>query len=112
MDYDIAGSYNEENGSWEITLTGEFDIFNSVNLKNELNKFIEENNADLVLDCDTLSYMDSTSIGSLVAVLKNVKAYGGKVVLRELKPNLLKLFRITNLNKVFEIEGEANDRDE
>jgi len=53
--------------------------------------------------------MDSTSIGALVSVLKNVKTYGGKVVLKKLRPNLLKLFRITNLDKVFEIGGEAGE---
>ena len=71
---------------------------------------IEEKNADVVLDCAQLTYMDSTSIGALVSVLKNVKIYGGTVVLHNLRPNLMKLFRITNLDKVFEIGGESGEQ--
>ena len=109
MDYGISHEFCEANNCWEVKLSGEFDIFNSTNLKSELGQLTEQKNVDLVLDCAELDYMDSTAIGSLVSVLKNVKTYGGKVVLKNLKPNLLKLFRITSLNKVFEIEGEPNE---
>ena len=109
MDYGISHSYDEAKKTWDVKLTGEFDIFNAANLKTELSALADEVNADFVLDCSALDYMDSTAIGSLVAVLKNVKAYGGKIALNGLKPNLLKLFRITSLNKVFEIEGESDE---
>ena len=109
MDHGIFYNYSEEKKAWAIKLSGEFDIFNSTVLKNELNGLVTQKNADLIIDCTALDYMDSTSIGSLVAVLKNVKGYEGKVVLENLKPNLLKLFKITNLNKVFEIAGEPNE---
>jgi len=109
MDYGISHEYNEDNKTWDIKLSGEFDIFNSVNLKTELNDLVGQKSVDLVIDCASLDYMDSTAIGSLVAVLKNVKTYGGKIVLKELKPNLLKLFKITSLNNIFEIEGENNE---
>jgi len=109
MDYGITYEYDEEKKSWDVKLSGEFDIFNAMNLKTELNALVDQKNADLILDCSALAYMDSTAIGSLVAVLKNVKVYEGKVVLKGLKQNMLKLFRITNLNKVFEIEGESNE---
>ena len=109
MDYDISHVFNEEKNAWEVKLTGEFDVYNSTNLKAGLNGLIEQKNADIILDCGELKYMDSTALGSLVAVLKNVKAYEGRIVLKGLKPSLLKLFKITNLNKVFEIEGELDE---
>jgi len=109
MDYGINYTFDEEKNVWDVSLSGEFDIFNAANLKSELNSIVEQKNANLILDCSELAYMDSTAIGSLVSVLKNVKAYGGAISLNGLKPNLLKLFRITNLNKVFEIEGESNE---
>jgi len=109
MDYGISHEYVEDQNHWDVKLTGEFDIFNAANLKNDLNELIEKKNADIILDCSSLDYIDSTAIGSLVAILKSVKAYGGKVALKGLKPNLMKIFRITNLNKVFEIEGDINE---
>ena len=109
MDQNITHEYDEEKKSWFVKLTGEFDIFNAASLKSELNGLADKTNADIVLECSELDYLDSTSIGSLVSVLKNVKSYGGRVIIRGLKQNLLKLFRITNLNKVFEIEGESDE---
>jgi len=109
LDNEITHVYNDENDVWDVKLTGEFDIFNSSVLKDALNTIIGEKKASLCIDCESLHYMDSTSIGVLVSVLKNVKTYDGAVALKNLKPNLVKLFRITNLNKVFEIEGEADE---
>ncbi|MDR2904203.1 MAG: STAS domain-containing protein, partial [Clostridiales bacterium] len=88
---------------------GEIDIFNSNNFKEKLLALAAENPRDLRIDCANLKYMDSTALGALVAVLKNVKLYDGTVFLSNLKPNLTKLFKITNLDKVFIIEGDTND---
>ena len=109
MDYDISYAYSGETDEWEVKLSGEFDIFNSDNLKAELNGLIGQKNISMVIDCFELSFMDSTAIGSLVAVFKNMNTYGGKIALKNLKPNLMKLFRITSLDSVFEIEGESDE---
>ncbi len=109
MDYAIEYKPDDNNKSWMVNVTGEIDIFNSADMKEQLLKIINEKNYDLVIDCKNLEYMDSTALGALVAVLKNVKAYGGHIRLRHTRPNLLKLFKITNLDKVFIIEGESNE---
>jgi len=41
----------------------------------------------------------------LVSVLKKVKQFKGNIHLSNLKPNIAKIFKITDLNKVFVIEG-------
>ncbi|MDR1688250.1 MAG: STAS domain-containing protein [Clostridiales bacterium] len=108
MDHSITSLYDEEGKVWNVELSGEFDIFNSSELKNSLSELVAEKNADLNLDCAKVKFVDSTALGSLVAVLKNVKAYGGKIVLSGLRPNILRLFKITNLDRVFEIAGDIN----
>lgn len=108
MDYAITSSYNQEGNYWNVALFGEYDIFNSSELKKTLIELTKEKNLDLHLDCAKVTFMDSTALGSLVAVLKNVKAYEGTIVLKNLKPNLYKLFKITNLDRVFEIAGDVN----
>jgi len=109
MDYTFSKSFNPGLKQWEITVTGEIDIFNSNDFKESLMSLIKETPTDLRIDCCELKYIDSTALGSLVAVLKNVKGYGGEVYLAKVKPNLAKLFKITNLDKVFIIEGVANE---
>jgi len=109
MDFSLEAIYDEAKNRWAVTLTGEVDIFSSPELKARLNALLQEKQTDLAIDCKNLEYLDSTALGALVGVLKNVKACGGEMRLSHIRPNLLKLFRITNLDKVFVIEGDENE---
>ncbi|MCL2336039.1 MAG: STAS domain-containing protein, partial [Firmicutes bacterium] len=99
----------EDAKSWMVALTGEIDIFNSPDLKQRMLEMIEEKKGDIYLDCKNLTYMDSTALGALVGILKNVKLYGGEIHLLHLRPSLSKLFHITNLDKVFVLEGDYDE---
>ncbi len=109
MDYSIESTYSEEKSRWEVALNGEVDIFSSAELKTTLTELVTSKNADLRIDCKNLEYIDSTALGALVAVLKTVKSYDHQMILVSVKPNISKLFKITNLDKVFVIEGEKNE---
>lgn len=109
MDFQIESKYNENNNNWLIAVSGEIDIFNSDEFKKTILVLLEEKPLNLEFDCENLTYIDSTGLGSLIAVLKKVKSYDGEISLKNVKPSLSKLFKITNLDKVFKIEGEANE---
>ena len=109
MDYSIQTLFNDEKNCWEVTVTGEVDIFNSQDFKSCLVDLINDKKANIILNCSELHYMDSTALGALVGVLKNAKSHNLEISLIHVKPNLLKLFKITNLDKIFILEG---DRDE
>lgn len=104
MDFNITSKKNVDKKRWEVSISGEIDIFNSGQLKSTLLDLIKEEQLDLYLDFDKLIYIDSTALGALVAVLKNVRQYEGDIYITKIKPNLEKLFKITNLDKVFIIE--------
>lgn len=108
MDVSITPQFDEELNCWNVVLSGEFDIFNATDLKTTLTELTKEKNADLTIDCAAVSFMDSTALGALVAVLKNVKTYDGKMTLENLKPGVYKLFKITNLDKIFVLAGEPD----
>jgi len=105
MDFEIEKNYDGTN--WQVTLSGEIDIFNSADMKKQLSELMEEHEADIHVDCKSLEYIDSTGLGALVGVLKNIKTFNKEMYLHEIKPNILKLFRITNLDKVFIIKNEG-----
>ena len=112
---DFAIEKNFDGLSWQVKLSGEVDIFNSGDLKTQLTELMEEQVADIHIDCTYLDYIDSTGLGALVGVLKHVKTHSKEVCLANVKPNILKLFHITNLDKVFVIdtkEGDKHERDE
>ena len=109
MDYALDSVFDHEKKRWSVSIIGEVDIFNSADMKKSLTDLINQKNTDIMLDCKYLDYIDSTALGALVGVLKNVKSYGGSIYMRNVKPNLSKLFKITNLDKVFIMEGEGSE---
>jgi anti-sigma B factor antagonist len=88
----------------KVTLSGEVDIYTSQELKENLYRVVEANKKDLIIDCKELNYIDSTGLGIFVGALKKAKQYEKKITITNLKDNIKKLFIITGLDKIFEVE--------
>lgn len=110
MELVIDSKFDDQNNNWQIEINGEIDLFNSAKMKAKLLSLLDEKPADLIINCASLDYIDSTALGALVAVLKNAKEYGCDIYLKNIKHNIEKLFKITNLDKVFNIEGDENEQ--
>ena len=109
MDFSMTSKLSENSESWLIDIVGEVDIFNSAEVKTKLIELIDEKPLDIRIECEKLAYIDSTGLGALIAVLKKTKEHEKVIYFQNLKPNLVKLFKITNLDKVFVIEGDVNE---
>lgn len=96
---------NEETGVMQVKVSGDLDANRRSELKQGLETNIERYKpTEVILECEDLNYIDSTGLGVLVAAMNKVKAYGGKIRIVDLKPFLQKIFRVTGLTEVFEIE--------
>ena len=91
-----------------IEIGGEVDIFTCQQLKDTLYHIVERYGKDLVMDCSRLNYIDSTGLGVFVAVLKKVRQIDRNITIINIKDSILKLFLITNLDSLFNIEHNAN----
>ena len=100
----IDYSFNESINSWMVVIEGEIDIYNVPQLKEDINRLLDDRKANLVLLCDHLKYIDSTGLGAFISMLKKVKEYDGNITIRNLKPYIQKIFGITGLDRVFTIE--------
>jgi anti-anti-sigma factor len=61
----------------------------------------------LVLDLSDVSYLSSAMIGKLVAVLKAVKGSKGRMALSGVKATIMPLFKVTQLDKLFDFADDA-----
>ena len=59
--------------------------------------------ADLYFDCENLTFIDSTTLGTFVKILKTVKIDARKMTLASLQPKIKKLFVICSLDSIMEI---------
>ncbi|MDF2675755.1 MAG: anti-sigma factor antagonist [Bacillota bacterium] len=93
-----------DNDYIEIKPMGEVDIFTSPEFKNKLIDLIDNNNVNIIIDGEGLEYIDSTGLGVLMGIYKKMQENKLKIKIKNLKPNIYKLFDITGLNKIFDIQ--------
>ncbi|MFP4058271.1 MAG: STAS domain-containing protein [Candidatus Brocadiia bacterium] len=64
---------------------------------------------DLVIDLDEVELLSSSVLGKLIRLLKRTRQRGGRLRLCSIRPSILEVFEITQLNKVFEIYPDADE---
>lgn len=109
MSLDISISFNEKDNMWVFGPEGELDIFSSPNFKEKVVSSFESRNSDIQIDFIKLEYVDSTGLGALISILRKLKESNNKIYIDNIKPNIKKLFMITELDKLFIIRSEIND---
>ena len=92
-----------QNGVLSIALSGDIDLGNAENFYAETLAAYTENPMDVVFDCAALNFIDSTTLGTFVKILKTLKANGHNMRLVDLQPKIKKLFLICSLDKIMEI---------
>jgi len=109
MSLELQVYFNEDKDAWVIEPEGEIDIYTSPSFKNKVLNSYMEKKTDLILDGEQLEYIDSTGLGALISILKAIEEDEHKIHLLNIKPNIKKLFDITELDKLFTIRGENNE---
>lgn len=93
-----------EEGIALVELAGEIDIVNADTFKADCLELIDRECKDIIFDCRNLDFIDSTALGSIVAVKKYAESKGIAIRLKNLKPRLSKLFAITSLDTIIAID--------
>ena len=87
----------------EFALSGEIDSENADEFFAEVMKAYAPAPNDIVFECSALEFIDSTTLGTFVKILKHAKTDGHKLRLNGLSPRLKKLFVICALDTIMEI---------
>lgn len=88
---------------------GDMDIYSSSQFRDLVLDSYNEEKMDLLINGEKLEYVDSTGLGALIGILKRVKEDDKKIYLSNIKPNIRKLFDITELDKLFIIRSENDE---
>lgn len=91
-----------------ITLSGEIDIAAVEELADGVLAEVDAAGADLlIVDVHGVTFIDSTGLGMLNALRKHQQAHDGSVALVGASPMLVKLLRITGMDKVMPLLHET-----
>jgi anti-sigma B factor antagonist len=85
-----------------VDLEGEVDLGTSPNLRRVLFDLLGKAQK-LALNLRALRYIDSSGIATLIEVLKDARRLGKEFVLFGLNPAVQDVFRLTHVNRVFQI---------
>jgi anti-sigma B factor antagonist len=101
--------HSDDQGFTIIEVAGEIDVYTAPKLRERLVSLVEEGSYQLIVDMEGVEFLDSTGLGVLVGGLKRVRAHEGWIDLVSTQGRILRIFRITGLNKVFSIYDSVAD---
>jgi len=88
----------------EFTNNRILDEANIADIGNTLGALIEEgDNPKLLLDFNTVDHLSSAALGMLINANNKIRERSGQLRLTNIKPQILEVFVITKLNKLFKI---------
>jgi anti-sigma B factor antagonist len=90
-----------------VAVQGQIDVYTAHDLRDRLIGFVDGGERHLIVDLEGVEFLDSTGLGVLVGALKRVRAGDGSLQLVCSEERLLKIFRITGLDKVFLIHASV-----
>ena len=92
-----------------LEIGGEIDVYTAPRLRERLVEVVGSGGTHIVVDLAKVDFLDSTGLGVLVGAHRRLRAGGGSLNLVIPHERLLKIFRITGLDTVFEIHSSVQD---
>ncbi len=95
-----------------LSLKGRLDITSSASLKDDILRHVARGQSKIILNLAQVDFINSSGLGTLVSILKEVRLAKGRLVLSNLASYVQEIFEITQLSNIFEIfasEADAQD---
>lgn len=87
-----------------VSLSGDIDLGNAEEFYNAVITAYNQTPAPITFVCDSLNFIDSTTLGTFVKILKTIKTDGFAMRLTGLQPKIKKLFVICALDSIIQID--------
>ncbi len=75
----------------------------------QIGSFVRDNSPQkMVIDFEQVKFFSSETLGLLLDIWRKLQKDGGEVVISGINPQLHRVFRITNLDKIFKFYPDKN----
>lgn len=89
-----------------LILKGKLDLANSGTLKDIIKSLLDQNKNKFHLNMTDVDFINSSGLGALVSLMKEIKVSKGRITMSNLAPYVSEIFEITQLSSVFEIYAD------
>jgi anti-sigma B factor antagonist len=103
LDIDVA----ERDGYTVLSPHGEIDFATGPQLKEAITDALVAGKLHLVVDLLGVEFIESTGLGALIGGRRRARALDGSLSLVCAESSVLKVFRVTGLDRVFEIHDSV-----
>ena len=86
-----------------VVLNGKIDTSNANQFQQDMTPLMEGENPDIEIDCTDMSYTSSQGLRIFLMLQKSVMARGGKMVMRNMNPQVKEVFDITGFSNIITI---------
>jgi anti-sigma B factor antagonist len=92
-----------------LEIRGEVDVYSAPAVKDSITGLLGPESPVVMVDLSEVGFLDSTGLGALVAARSAASQAGGSLPIVCNRDRILKLFRITGLDTVFDIYPTVDD---
>lgn len=92
-----------------IILEGEVDVYTAPQLKQQIIKLLDEGVLKIIVNLESVEYLDSTALGVLIGGLKRLRERDGSLELICTNNRIKRIFEITGLDKIFNILSSEDE---
>jgi anti-sigma B factor antagonist len=100
---------NIENDHSVLSLIGEIDASNSVELDAVILEMVQGGVSNLLVDCSRLEYISSAGLGVFMSYLEEFQEKEIKLVIFGLKEKVFQVFNILGLDQLIKIRSTKQD---
>ena len=95
-----------------VAITGEIDHHSARSIREEIDANLKRSlPKELVFDFSGVTFMDSSGIG-LMGRYKLLCSMGGKITVRQVRPQIARVLKLSGMNKLIRIEEEGEQENE
>ena len=88
----------------ELVLSGRLDGSSAADVRAALHEAIDLGSGDLQVDLAAVDLIDAIGLGVLLGADRRAKQIGRRIVLRDPAPSVLRILRVTRLNRVLTLD--------
>jgi len=93
----------DKGGATVLTLNGRLDLASGTTLKEQVKSQLKKGNTMIHLNLAQVDFINSSGLGSLVSIMKEVRMAKGRFTVSNLASYVQEIFEITQLSHIFEI---------
>ena len=103
----VKCEYN--NDIYVVKLSGDIDHYSSEKIKREIYLNTSKYVRKMIIDLSNVEFMDSSGIGMILGIYKEIKERQGKIAVTGIKGNMERIFNMSGLYKIISKYNNIND---